>query len=420
MKFTYKAKSKVDEITEGVIDAPNKDEALNALWEKGLFPIEVTSDSVTPEGGETQGTGQSRETTGARAKINLPFLRKKIKTQHLLVFTQQLATMIRAKVELLTALKIVHDHTDHPAFKDVIFKIYSAVREGKEFSDSLENFPKIFSPLYVNIIKAGETGGTLDTALGQISEFVRREEGLKSKVMAALAYPAILLFVGAGSIFVLINFVVPRLKFMFEGLGSDLPLITRIVLRISEFSNNTWLVVGGLVLVFFLVVYFQKGSPFFREWIRKVKAVTPVIGRITKNQELAYFARSLGMLLKSGVPALKCLATTIPGIQDPKFRKELEAALKKVSAGTSLFDSLDSVTCIPGFFTRMVAVGEQSGRLTDIFAELSRSYTEQVEADIAVLSSLLEPLLILFLGLIMGAIVISILVPMFQITQMAG
>jgi len=174
----------------------------------------------------------------------------------------------------------------------------------------------------------------------------------------------------------------------------------------------------GLALIFFLAMYSQKGSHFFREFLRKVKMTIPVVGRITKNQELAYFSNSMGMLLKSGVPALKALETTIPGVQDPKLKLELKEVLGKVSGGQSLYESFNNVTSLPGFFIRMVAVGEDSGRLTDVFEELSRSYTEQVESDISVLSALLEPVLILFLGLVMGAIVISILVPMFQITQL--
>lgn len=409
MKFTYKAKDKDHKIIDGVLDARNKDEALNALWDQGLFPMDILPVEAPR--------------AGASAKPKKKFASlfgKKITKRHILIFTQQLATLVRAKVELLMALKIVHDHTGHPPLKDIVFKLYSATREGKELSDSLKNFPKQFSPLYINIIKAGETGGTLDAALEQISEFVKREEGLRGKIAAALAYPAILLFVGFGSIFVLINFVIPRLKFMFEGLGSDLPLITRIVLSISEFSNNTWWIIAGVGAFVFCLLYLQKGGPFFKELLNKVKRGTPVINRLTKNQELAYFSRSMGMLLKSGVPALKAMATTIPGIENPQFRQELEGALKRISAGGSLFDSFSRVRNLPDFFTRMVAVGEQSGRLTDIFDELSRSYTEQIESDISILSSLLEPLLILFLGLIMGAIVISILVPMFQITAMVG
>lgn len=409
MKFIYKAKGGIHKEIEGTIEAASKQEALNALWEKGLFPFDVVSQEDPSVSGRP---------LPAKKKFFSGYFHKRITTHHLLIFTQQLATIVRAKVELLTALKIVYEYTDHPVFKENVFTLCSDIKDGKKFSDSLQGFPSIFSVFYVNMVKTGEASGQLDAALDQISGFIKRKEGLRKKVIAALAYPSILLMVGCGSIFVLINFVIPRIKFMLEGLEDGLPLITRIVFSISDFSNKIWWLIGGIGLVSFSILYFQRGSPFFRELLRKLKMATPVVKGIVKNQELAYFSNSMGTLLKNGVSALEALKVTIPGVQDPKLRRELGDVLGKVSDGKSLYESFNGVASLPGFFIRMVAVGEESGKLTEIFEELSHSYTEQVESDISILSALLEPILILFLGVIMGAIVISILVPMFQITQL--
>ena len=409
MKFKYKAKGSIDEEVEGTINAISKEDALNILWEKGLFPLDI----IPQEGATLSG-----KSLPVKNRSFLKPVRKRITTQHVLVFTRKLATIVRAKVELLAALKIVYEHTEHPAFREIIFHLYSVTKEGGEFSESLRNYPKIFSTFYVNMIKTGETTGRLDVALDQVCAFIRRKEGLRKKVVAALAYPAVLLFVGFASIFILINFVIPRLRFMFETLGDELPLITKIIFQVSDLSNRTWWLVGGVGLIVFLVLYAQKGSFFFREFFRRCRLAIPIVRDITKNQELAYFSNSMGTLLKSGVPALKALTVTIPGVESPKLRRELGDVLDKVSDGKSFHEGFNGVTALPGFFVRMVAVGEESGRLTDVFDELANSYDEQVESDIKILSSLIEPILILFLGVIMGAIVISILIPMFQITQL--
>ena len=404
-KFLYKAKHGLDETLAGEIEASNQDEAMQRLMARGLFPISITEIA-------------SREKKALRrARIRIGG--NKVSAMELLVFIRKLATLTRAKVELLPSLKILYEQTENEKFKAVILDLYNATKEGKHFSESLGRYPEIFSALFVNIIRAGEASGHLDAGLDQISEFMSREESLKSKIMLALAYPALLLVVGMASIFVLINFVIPKLKPIFDGIGrKDLPLITKIILNVSVISHKFWWVALIAIAAAIVFVYYQKGAPYFKSTLIKIKGALPIVRNLDRNQELGHLSRSLGLLLKSGVPALRSLEIITPGIENNRLREELKKVCRDVAQGQTISQSMSLSTGLPTFFVKMVAVGEESGRLSEVLDELSRSYAQQIESDIALLSSLIEPVLILTLGVILGTIVLSILLPTFQVTQM--
>jgi len=404
-KFVYKAKKGLDDIFEGIVEAANPEEALNKLVEQGLFPIKIEPQVIPVD-------------KNIPAKKALRGLKKRITSNDILIFTQKLTTLIRAKVELLSALRILYEQTEGLRFKEVILEVYNATKEGKTFSESLEAFPKVFPYLYVNIVKAGEASGRLDAGLEQISEFLYREQSLRTKVAVALAYPLLLIFVGLTSIFILINFVVPRLRPILESMGKDLPLITKIILQLSSFSSKSWWLVAGITGFIILILYRQKGSVFFKRLGRKIKMSLPMLKRLTQNQELDYFSRSLSLLLKSGVSALKSLEISIAGIEDQRLKEELKKVYQNVASGQTISKSMDNLTSLPNFFTKMIAVGEESGKLSDVLDEISHSYVQQIESDTALITSLLEPVLILTLGVILGTIVLSILLPIFQMTSM--
>ncbi len=409
--FSYKAKKGVDETLEGVIEAENQESAINKLTAQGLFPFSIVE---LPAAAASAGAGIKNI---AKQKIAFKF-GKTISSKDMLIFTQKLTTLVRAKLELLASLKILYEQTENPRLKDIILQLYNLTKEGKPFSESLRSFPAVFSPLFMNMIAAGEASGHLDSSLDQISDFMYQEESLKNKVLVALAYPALLLSVGAVSIFVLINFVVPRLKPIFMGLGKDLPVITKIVLSISELSHSTWMWILGAIIAVIAVARLQKGSAFFKNASLFLKTHLPIVKRIRQNQELTHFARSLELLLNGGVTALRALELASPTVDDPKLKKELAVACGKVASGEKLSKSLEDSTSLPVFFVKMLAVGEESGRLNEILDGISKSYVQQIESDIGLISSLLEPVLILGLGLVLGTIVLSILLPTFQVTQL--
>jgi len=404
-KFIYKAKKGLEDTVEGAIEADNRDDAVNKLAAAGLFPTQITEQAAVK----------------ATPRKNTQLLKKrvsnKVSTHDALMFTQKLTTLVRARVELLASLKVLYEQTENSRFKDIILEIYNITKEGRPLSESLSRFPAIFSPLYVNIVKAGEATGRLDSALEQISEFLSRDEALRTKVRVALAYPTLLLFIGMTSIFILMSFVVPRLKPILDGMGRDLPLITKVILKVSALSNKSWWIILGAVVLVVYVSYRRKGGAFFGRLIKRVAFKLPVLKRLIRNQELAQFSRSLTLLLKSGVPALKSLEIATPAIGNPKLRKDMESACKSVASGQTLSKSMELLTGLPSFFTKMIAVGEESGRLAEVLEEISSSYVQQIDADITLITSLLEPILILFLGSVLGTIVLSILLPTFQVTS---
>ncbi|MFH1441622.1 MAG: type II secretion system F family protein [Candidatus Omnitrophota bacterium] len=403
-RYVYKAKKGISETVEGFIEAENQEEALNKLIAKELFPINITEESST-------------EQPLSRKSPKNKQIRKKINSREILTFVQKLTTLVRAKVELLSSIRILYEQTENILFKDIIYEIYSDIKEGKTFSDSLSRHSRIFPTLFINIIKSGEASGRLDFALEQINEYMYREENLRNKISIALAYPILLLSVGIISIFVLINFVVPKLRPIFEGMGEDLPAITKFVLKLSDLSNKNWLWIIGALILAGIIIYYQKGSVLVNNLKRKIKMNLPIVKRLLRNQELAHFSRSLSLLLNSGVSALKSIEVASLTVEDPVLKRQLNKVYQEVSSGQSLSKTMSGYTNLPDFFIKMIAVGEESGRLGEILDEISRSYTQQLETDIMLISSLLEPVLILGLGAVLGLIILSILLPTFQITQ---
>jgi len=403
--YYYKAKHGLEETREGQIEATNQDEAMQKLIANGLFPITIKEVSL-------------KEKKPAK-KFRLRMGPDKITSNELLTFIRKLATLTRAKVELLSSLKILYEQTENARFKAIVLDLYNATKEGKPFSESLARYPGVFSFILVNIVRAGEASGHLDASLDQIAEFMQREAGLKNKILVALAYPGLLLMVGLVSIFVLINFVIPKLRPIFDSLGAkELPMITKIILKISVVSNKSWWIFVIAIVLFIVLLYQQKGLPYFKNMLGKVKSRLPIVKGLSVNQELAHFSRSLALLLTNGVPALRSLEIVTPSIENKALKDELKKVCQQVAAGKTISKSMEDSTGLPSFFTKMVAVGEESGRLSEVLTELSRSYTQQIESDIALVSSLIEPILILALGLVLGTIVLSILLPTFQVTQM--
>jgi type II secretory pathway component PulF len=405
-KFRYKAKKGVDQVIEGFIDAQNNDDALNKLAAQGIFAISIQEDRLAAAGQKSD------------RPVRPSGFGKKVTPNDLLLFSRNILTLLHAKVELLSAIKIIYEQTDNTRLKDIMLSIYEETRQGKTFSETLEMYPEVFSPLFVNLIKAGEATGRLDYSFEQITEYLLREQALRTKIKVALAYPTLLLFVGLASIFVLITFVVPKLKPIFAGSYKDLPMLTKIILALSDFSHNSWFWWAGLAIILLAVVYARKGAAQYKSIIRKIGMKIPLVKRLISNKEIVNFTRALSSLLKSGVMALKSIEISSRILENPKLKEELEKVHTEVASGQSLAKSMEAYTGLPKFFTRMIAVGEESGRLGDVLDEISRSYDQQVETDIMLISALIEPLLILVLGLILGTIVLSILLPTFQMTQM--
>jgi type II secretory pathway component PulF len=403
-RFHYKAKRGLSEIVSGQLEAQDQTEALMKIEQLGLFPVQVAAAADIP-------------LAAARSRKPLKKTRRRVDPSDVLNLVKKLLTLTRARVELLASLRILHEQTENALFQEMILDIYNTTKEGKPFSQALSGFPAVFSPLFISIIRAGEASGRLEESLSYICDFMTREESLKNRVRVALAYPALLLGVGITSIFILLNFVVPKLRPLLEGMGKDLPLVTRAVLGVSDALNRSWLIAAGVLIVAAAFFYKKKGKDFLRRALRGLGEMLPVIRRLNRNQELVYFTQSLGLLLKSGIPALKAFEIAIPTLNDGRMKEEFARACLSIADGQSVSRALAEKTGLPEFFVQMIAVGEQSGRLVEVLEEIALSYRQQIENDIALVVSLVEPMLILGMGVVLGGIVLSILLPTFQITQ---
>ena len=375
--------------------------------EQGLFPVRIEPVRIGPS---AAGQPQAKRLSQART-------RRRVASKDILLFTQQLTTLVRAQVDLLSAVGILHDQAEEGRLRQILGEVVEATKGGQTFSESLGRFPEVFSPLFVNIVKAGEASGKLDAALQQLGESLGRDDALKRKVRSALAYPALLLLVGLGSLLVLMTFVVPKLESLFLDLGGELPIMTRAVLMMSHLCRRgaIWVILlgaGGAG-----IVIRHRGGAIIGQAAGRLMRRLPVVKRLIVNQELLHVASSLNLLLRSGVPALGSLQLVTPSLGDPRLRAQMSRACERVALGESVSKSVGAEGALPPFFVKMIAVGEESGRLDDVLEEIARSFEQQIEADITTISSLIEPVLILGMGSILGAIVLSILLPIFQITQ---
>ena len=406
MEFKYKAKKNLNEIVEGKIQGASVEGVLEDLQSQGLVPISVepVAVSLTPEALDLKSSAKLRT--------------KKYGLKQLVLFTQKLYNLINSRVELLSALRLLEKNSDNQAEKALLAEIIRDIKEGVPFSTCLSHYPKYFPRLYVNIVHTGEATGKLKDALVQLLDYLRRLQDLKMKVKQALAYPIFMSVVGVGTIFVMLTFVLPRLAAMFDDFQAQLPLPTLILLRISKFLQTYWWVV---IILISLVVFILKIKRAGKESIfSRLKYYIPVIKDIVYKQSVANFSRSLSLLLQSGVNLLSALVDAAPVIGNPVYIAQLDQVRKDISEGVPFSTALTKFKIFPDFFVQMVRVGEEGGRLEIVLADIAESYEKEIESDLKTLSSLIEPAIILVLGLVIGAMVIAMLLPIFNMNSIVG
>jgi type II secretory pathway component PulF len=397
MEFKYKAKKSLDELEEGHIEAESVEQVVEFLERKGMIAVSVEE---APE------SAQSRKKIKlAKAKFGRWGGRK------LTLFTQKLYNLIKSRVELLSALKILYQSSADSTEKALLEDIIKNIKDGLAFSQCLSRFPQYFSELYINIIRTGESSGQLKDALGQILTQLQRLDGLKVKIRQALAYPVFMVIVGTGTVFVMLTFILPRLAGMFEDFQSALPLPTRILLNTSEYLKRYWFL-GFFFILLIVFLLSRKNS--------RIKYRLPLISNIIHKQSLANFSTSTALLLKSGVTLLSALGIVAPIMGNPGYIKKLELVRKAIKDGDSFSNALSKFKVFPDFFIQMLKVGEEGGRLDSVLEDLAEAYEQEIDADLKIISSLLEPAVILILGLIIGGMVIAVLLPIFNINTLVG
>lgn len=404
-RFIYKAKKGPQEITEGLIDADSESQALSKMGALGLFPVSIKQEGETEE---------------ERKEVSPLSFFGRVKTSDLAVFTRQLADLLEAGMTILNSLDILSKQTENKRLKTIISELGDYVKGGNTFAASLGRYPSVFSSLYISMVRSGEASGALEKVLNRLSDFMEEQEEFKTKVQAALAYPILMSCVGIITIVVLLTFVMPRVIGIFEDLGQSLPFITLVLLGISNFIRGYWYIAVSLILLLFFLIKQINKTPEGKSFLDKIKSDLPLIGPLLRKTDIARFAGTLGALLSNGVTILQSIEI-VEGIMSSELaKKDLREAFSKVRDGASLAKALAGGHYFPLFVTNMISVGEESGQLERALFKVADSYERETDKMIKIISSLIEPVMILVMGLMVGFIVISILLPIFQISLIAS
>jgi len=398
-KFIYKAKKGPEEVLEGNIEADSENIAVNKLIQSGYYPIWIKEDK------------------GIESKRQVVIQR--VSRRGLANFTRQLSELLNSGLGLYNALNVIENQIESNYLKTVIGNIKGHIKDGKTFSEALKNHPVIFSDLYVNLVRSGEESGSLTEVLANIADFLDKDEDMRTKLIAALAYPGLMAVVGFVTIFILIAFVVPRLVNMFIEMGEKLPLPTSIVIGLSDFVRTYWFLLALFVVIVIFLFQSSKSNMAAKNGIDRFKLKIPVFGKLLKDTELARFSRTLSMLLKNGVPVLHSLKITSDVITNVVIKNQVKAIHKDVMEGMSLSSAIKKNTSFPVFVINMTAIGEEGGFLDKALLTIARSYEIEIDRLMKIITALLEPVFILIMGLAVGFIVVAMLLPVFQISLTA-
>lgn len=403
-QFQYRATDFQGKIVEGSMEAGEERAVVLRLQERGLIPLLIGAGSVPA--------------TAARTVSLSSFGRKGVRTKDLLVFTQELSTLLAAGMPLDRSLTTLADLTQGAELKRVTGEVLTSVRGGASLAQGMGQHPKIFPPLYVSMVKAGEIGGVLDEVLRRLVDYLASAQELRDEVRSAMTYPILLTAVGAVSITILLVFVLPKFATMFADLGQALPLSTRIMLGISDVFSSVWILPTLLLLgggSYGLFRYLNSGPR--RYGLDAFKLRMPVFGYLLRRMEVARFGRTLGTLLRSGVPVLQALDIVREVVTNQVIGRAVSEVQVGVREGAGMSGPLGRSGVFPPLALQMIAVGEDTGKLDEMLLTTADYFDREVRNEVKRLTSLLEPVMILVMGLVVGFMVISMLMAVFSIND---
>jgi len=400
--YTYRALDKQGEVIQDKAEGSGQLAVATELRHQGLLVIEV------------------KEQNAANKDILEPF--KRIKLLDLVIFSRQLATMINAGLPIVRALYVLSEQTENPKLKDVVVAVRQDVEAGSSLSQALEKHPKVFSRLYVEMVKAGEVGGMLDGVLLRLADQLERDQDLRRKVKSAMTYPVIVLILAILAASFMLMFIVPVFAGLFQDLGGTLPLPTRICMLLSDILTSFWgiLVYAGMALAVVMFLRWKKTEKGRKTWGRAVLRIPAKIGDVVRKVALARFARTLATLSAAGVPILQAIEITATSSGNWVVEKALLKSRDAVREGIPLYKPLEEEPVFPPMVTRMIAVGEETGDVDGMLTKIAEFYESEVDAAVKALTSLIEPIMIVVVGGIVGFIVISMYLPLFFIYNLIG
>jgi len=395
--FKWEGKTLKGSIKKGEMEAPSEAAIRIHLRQQSIIPTKIA-------------------TKGKEFKISLPG-GKKVKQRSIAIFTRQLATMIDAGLPLVQSLDILSSQQDHKVFKNIIREIREDVEGGSTFAGALKKHPSTFDDLYTNLVVAGEEGGILDNILNRLSNYIEKAEALKKKVKSAMIYPAIIVSVAILVVIILMIFVIPVFETMFKSAGQSLPLPTLIVLTMSKIVQKYIVVIipAAILFVFLLRKFYktETGKTLIDRLILKV----PVFGMLLKKVAVARFARTLGTLVSSGVPILDGLLIVSKTAGNRTIETAIMSARASIREGETIAEPLGRSGIFPTMVTQMISVGESTGALDSMLTKIADFYDDEVDVAVSNLTSLLEPFLMVFLGVVIGGVVIAMYLPIFQMAS---
>jgi type IV pilus assembly protein PilC len=410
--YAYQAKQMDGRTVKGEIDASSEVEARVKIRAQQMIPIKVMAGG----GGGTSVTGIQRRDQ-AKAKGVSGWLIPKVKTKDLKIFTRQFATLINSGIAVVQSLELLERSSSNIALKMCLGQIRQDISTGKKLADSMGIHEKVFDRLYVNLVRAGEEAGVLDTILNRLAIYIEKSVKIKNKVLGALYYPAGIMFVAALVVFVIMKFVIPKFEELFKSTGQSLPAPTQFVIDMSHaVQSYGWMFVLGIAgAIYAIKQYYATDSG--RYTLDNFMLSTPIFGTLLQKSAVARFTSTLSTLLTCGVGILDALEISARVSGNAVIERTLLSAKKVISEGKSIVQPLSQDKYIPDMVTQMIAVGEQTGAMDVMLSKIADFYEEEVDAAVAALTSVIEPIMMVFLGGLIGGIVIAMYLPIFNIAS---
>jgi general secretion pathway protein F len=400
MEFSYKATDRSGKIFEGAMEGRDEKAVVESLQKLGYIPIRVSAN-------QAQGTMKP----GIRSYF------ERVTLKDLMLFTQELSTLIEAGLPLDRSLQILAELTEKEKFREVVRDLLRKIEAGSSFSEALSSYPGIFPKLYINMVKAGEVGGVLNLILARLTKYLQTSKETREYLVSVMIYPALLTLVSGASIVILLTFVIPRFAKIFADMGGTIPLPTQILLSVSQFVKGYWwAIAGGLLAIGFGVRSYTKQGEGKVQW-DQLKLRLALVGHLVRQMEIAQFARTLGTLIQSGVPILQALQIVRETVSNEIIARAIGEVHTGVKQGGSISKTLQNQGIFPPLAVHMMTVGEETGKLDEMLMRVAETYEASLQTALKRFISLLEPMLILFMGLVIGFIVISMLLAIFSINE---
>jgi general secretion pathway protein F len=409
--YEYKGLNAKGKAVKGVLDADSPRALKERLGKEAIFLSEYIE---TRGGEETRRAGQQK--AGSR-EVKLTFLQR-VKLIEVAEVTRQLATLVRSGIQVTEAIGAIGEQLENPLFKKILAEVKRNVSEGATLANAMKRHPKVFSDLYVNMVASGESSGTLDVVFERLADVTESQVRLRSKLTSALVYPAIMLTMSFGIVFLMMVFVIPKITELLLNMGKKLPAPTEFLIGVSNIVRDWWWL---LIILFVLMVWAfnrwrrsEQGRPKWDRWM----LTFPIFGKLTRELGVARFSRTLATLLAAGVPILNALAIVQNVIGNVILGKVVEQAREAVKEGQPIADALKKSREFPPMVVHMIGVGERSGQLEQMLNNVANSYEMQSEQKVTRLTAVLEPLMIVMMGLVIGFMVVAIVLPMMDMSQL--